>query len=91
MVDESTAAAHKVSFSFDLHKQSLKHSSAEVYQALKAIEWRAKTCDLATDQGLKELTDNYKHGAKRGICASVLLALVCFSSMAALCYVINVS
>jgi hypothetical protein len=58
-MDESTSANfQKVSFSFDMHKQSLKNSSHEVYQALKAIEWRAKSCQLASDQGLNELNGN---------------------------------
>ena len=74
-----------------MHKQSLKNSSHEVYQALKAIEWRAKSCQLASDQGLNELNGNKTQHKGKGICASVILAILCFSLMAALCYVININ
>jgi hypothetical protein len=50
--NDSTAVSpriEKVSFSFDYHKQNLKHGSAEVYEALKTMEWRAKSTMLASD------------------------------------------
>ena len=92
-MDESTAQQtnlfQKVSFSFDHHKQSLKHTSVELYQALKTIEWRAKTSPLATDQGLRELTETTTaHSKKRTneICVSLLVGCVAFSTMCGILY-----
>lgn len=47
---------HKISFSFELHKMKLQQGSAELYQALRTMSWHAKTVQLATDEGLVELT-----------------------------------
>ena len=60
MVEDSTEypTSQKITFSFDYHKQHLKHSSVELYQALRTMTWRAKLTPLSTDQGLKELIDN---------------------------------
>lgn len=92
-MDESTQQTNilqKVSFSFDHHKQSLKHTSVELYQALKTIEWRAKASPLATDQGLRELTEaNKEHRSGKcatGVCVSLLVACVAFSTVCAILY-----
>jgi len=48
--------SRKVSFSFEHHKNTLQQGSAELYQALRTMSWNAKTVDLASDEGLSELT-----------------------------------
>ncbi len=45
MIDETADVPemHKVSFSFDYHKSNLKHSSAELYSALRTMQWSTKS------------------------------------------------
>ena len=48
----------KVSYSFEHHKYTLIEGSAELFQALRTMSWHAKTVDLASDEGLAELTQS---------------------------------
>ena len=51
MLNESTESRNfqKISFSFEHHRQTLKQNSAELYQALRLMTWRAKSTILASD------------------------------------------
>jgi len=92
MVEESTqqnTTGHKVSFSFEHHKQSMKYTSVELFQALKAIG-RAKSNSLTTDQGLRELIEgdvqrsrsiqNFLFSLLAGIAAMSFCAVVMYVS-----------
>lgn len=57
------------------------------------MEWRAKSTLLASDQGLKELTDLSPKSSNRmvlGIFASFLVACILFSTTVAVLYLADV-
>jgi hypothetical protein len=64
-----------------------------VYQALKAMEFSAKSSLLASDQGLQELTENYPNNTnklKSKICASLMVACILFSTTVAIMFLADV-
>jgi hypothetical protein len=95
MLNESTESRNfqKISFSFEHHRQTLKQNSAELYQALRLMTWRAKSTILASDQGLNELTSNFsssQNSLKSSVLFSLLLGCVLFSTTTGLLYLIEV-
>ena len=53
---ETCSSVHKVTFSFEHHKQLLERSSSDLFQAMRTMSWHARSTSLASDEGLKDLT-----------------------------------
>ena len=71
----------------------MRQESAELYQALRTMTWRAKSTLLASDQGLKELTESFSSTSKTlkpSIFTSLIFSCIIFSTVSALLFLINV-
>ena len=91
-IQNSANSVHKISFSFELHKQALQQGSAELYQALRTMSWHAKTVQLATDEGLLDLTQKIgSNSLADNWLKSFTNALLSFTSISSLLYVIGVT
>ena len=54
--ETNLSSVHKVSFSFEHHKQLHERSSSDLYLAMRTMSCHARTISLASDEGLKDLT-----------------------------------